>query len=260
MTERYFLYIDILGFRNLMKENGKIEELYRRIDRLNVHTDKDFTAILFSDTLLVYAHEFWNAAPSQALMWLIEFSQNLHYELMSQDIYFRSYITFGDFTHEKKKNIDYYYGDALVKCYEVEKTLKCAGTFLDTSLEKHCDIFKFHRYSEQASFVHVMQSLDDVSFRYEDYPITGEYVQATGMEPWIAYMFHYMKTVWTHSQNTQLDQGTRQKFQNTWLMLSKQHDGLCRKLVETNFDFKQVVELDWAPEFSKIGTEDGAWE
>tara|TARA_B100001057_G_scaffold197286_1_gene197968 strand:+ start:404 stop:1186 length:783 start_codon:yes stop_codon:yes gene_type:complete len=260
MPERYFLYIDILGFRELMKTPDRVEELYRRIARLNVHTDDDFTAILFSDTLLVYAHEIWNGAPSQALMWLIEFSQNLHYELFSQDIYFRSFITYGEFKHEQKGSIEYYYGDALLRCYDVEKDLKCAGTFLDRKLETYCDIFHFTPYTKDASFVHVMQTLDDVSLPHEFYPISGEHLEMTGMEPWVAYMFYYMRNIWQNSQSLSLPEHVRQKFQNTWLCLSAKHAGLCRALVEADFIFENVVELDWAQEFAKIGTEDGAWE
>ena len=105
-----------------------------------------------------------------------------------------------------------------------------------------------------------MQTLDDVSLPHEFYPISGEHLEMTGMEPWVAYMFYYMRNIWQNSQSLSLPEHVRQKFQNTWLCLSAKHVGLCRALVEADFIFENVVELDWAQEFAKIGTEDGAWE
>jgi len=259
MADRFFLYIDILGFRQLMKRSEKIEELYRRIDRLNVHSDDDFTAILFSDTLLVYAHEIWNEAPNRALMWLTEFAQNLFYELAAEDVHFRAFITHGDFNHKKLGNVEYYYGDALVHCYEQEKKIKCSGVFIDDSIVKHSDIFKTNRYSKNAHFAHIMQHLDDISYDYESYPISGEYLEATGMEWWVAYLLVYLKNIWSHSQDLSLSDGARQKYQNTWLMISQQHDGLLRRLVETKFEWSNVVEMDWTEPMSRIGTKEGAW-
>ena len=67
MVQRLFLYIDILGFKDLVKSGSRVEELYRRIDRLNVHTDRDFTCIVFSDTILVYGHDGWLKHPGDAI-------------------------------------------------------------------------------------------------------------------------------------------------------------------------------------------------
>jgi len=36
MAERLFLYIDILGFSELIKDLPKVEQIYAIIDRLNV--------------------------------------------------------------------------------------------------------------------------------------------------------------------------------------------------------------------------------
>jgi hypothetical protein len=52
--ERFFLYIDILNFSNLIKQRGRVEELYDIIDSLNVHRHHAFTTVIFSDTILVY--------------------------------------------------------------------------------------------------------------------------------------------------------------------------------------------------------------
>lgn len=59
MSERLFLYIDILGFKDLVQSGFDIREVYRRIDSLNAHSDRDFTCIVFSDTIFVYGDEGW---------------------------------------------------------------------------------------------------------------------------------------------------------------------------------------------------------
>ena len=53
MSERLFLYIDILGFKDLVQSGFDIRKVYRRSDSLNAHSDRDFTCIVFSDTILV---------------------------------------------------------------------------------------------------------------------------------------------------------------------------------------------------------------
>lgn len=62
MAERFFLYIDILGFKELINDKSAVTELYQIIDSLNVHGDGDFTCIVFSDTIVVYASEVWLGA------------------------------------------------------------------------------------------------------------------------------------------------------------------------------------------------------
>ena len=55
MTDRYLLYIDVLGFSALIDEGlGKINDLYEVIASLNVHRHDAFKVIVFSDTILVY--------------------------------------------------------------------------------------------------------------------------------------------------------------------------------------------------------------
>lgn len=259
MAERFFLYIDILGFKGLVKSGFDVDEIYRRIDHMNVHTDRDFTSIVFSDTILVYAADGWLRYPNEALMWLIEFAQDLFYNLISLDVHIRAYITKGDFKHKELKHIEAYYGDALIECYEREKMIKCTGVFLDANLAKFSDIFYLTRYDKFSYFVHVMQHLRDISVAYDIYPIDGWPLEATGMEWWTAYLLKYLKNVHEHANDAGLDVSVRLKYQNAWKMISDRHDGLCRRLVEANFDFGKVVKLDWSEKLRCIGTEDGAF-
>jgi len=260
MTERYFLYIDVLGFKDLVRSGFDISELYRRIDRLNVHTDRDFTCIVFSDTILVYGSKTWERYPNQALMWLIEFAQDLFYNLISLDIHVRAYITKGDFEHHHLKHIESYYGSALIDCYEREKTIKCTGVFLDSRLASFSDVFHLTQYDRQSHFVHVMQHLDDVSQPYELYPMEGWMLEATGMEWWTAYLLKYLQNIYRHGNNNAFSDTVRLKYRNAWAMIASRHDGLCRRLIEADFEFGKVIKLDWSEKLRRIGTKDGAFE
>ena len=53
VDEKLFLYIDILGFSDIVENGERIDALFAEIDRLNVHIDKGFRTIVFSDTVRV---------------------------------------------------------------------------------------------------------------------------------------------------------------------------------------------------------------
>lgn len=259
MPERFFLYIDILGFKELIKSGDDLSELFQIVDRLNVHKRADFKSIVFSDTILVYGSEDWAKAPNEAVMWLIEFAQDLFYRLIVKNIHFRAYITTGNFHHYELKNIEVFYGEALVDCYEREKEIKCTGVFLDEHLAKFSDIFHLTRYDENSYFVHVMQHLDQVSVPYQDYPIVGERIKETTMEWWIAYLLFYTRNIYGFASDVNLADSVRIKYKNTWNMIATRHPGLVRICVETGFNFRAVANLDWTEPFRRIGTDKGSW-
>ncbi len=193
------------------------------------HSDRDFTCIVFSDTILVYGSDAWTKYPSQALMWLIEFAQDLFYRLVSLDVQIRAYVTRGDFEHHRLKNIEAYYGPALIDCYEREKAIKCTGVFLDSRLAALSDIFHLTPYDEHAYFVHVMQHLDDVSRKYDQYPMPGGPLEDTGMEWWTAYLLKYLQNIYHHINDAALPEEVRLKYRNAWTMIASRHEGLCRR-------------------------------
>lgn len=259
MSERLFLYIDILGFKELIQSGFDVSLIYERINDLNVHSDRDFGCIVFSDTILVHADEAWLKHPSSGIMWLIEFAQDLFYRLISIDVHIRAYITKGNFEYHKLENLEAYYGEALIKCYEREKEIKCTGVFLDKDLAPYSDIFKLTKYDDKSYYVHVMQHLDDISWEYKHYPLSGEMLLATGMEWWVAYLLIYMKNTFSHANDKKLSDSVRLKHQNAWKMISAQHPGLTKRLEEADFDFGRVVDIDWSEPLRRIGTKEGAW-
>ena len=85
MKNKYLLYLDILGFSQLVEHSPKtIREIYKIIDSLNVHTHDVFHTIVFSDTILVYN----KVAPGSRddheylVMNSIEFAQDLLYRFI----------------------------------------------------------------------------------------------------------------------------------------------------------------------------------
>jgi hypothetical protein len=91
MTDRYLLYIDILGFSDLVAgSDPKIHDLYEVIASLNVHDHPSFRAIIFSDTILVYNVEGQDTRSDRSylVMYLCEFAQDLQHRLTAKDIFF----------------------------------------------------------------------------------------------------------------------------------------------------------------------------
>src|SRR4051812_2952444 len=98
MTDKYLLYIDFLGFADLVKSNpAEIEKLYSIINSLNVHQHNTFKTIVFSDTILVYnIHDPKNKFEHEYLvMYACEFVNDLLYRLTDKDRYFRAILTYG---------------------------------------------------------------------------------------------------------------------------------------------------------------------
>ena len=108
MKDRCLLYIDILGFADLVSEsNARIQDLYEIIASLHVHDHPSFKAIIFSDTILVYNVEGDDTRRDRSylVMYLCEFAQDLQRRLTEKDIFFRGVSVRGYFTHYELNQI-----------------------------------------------------------------------------------------------------------------------------------------------------------
>ena len=76
---KLLLYIDILGFSDLVKRGGAVDDLYQTIDGLNVHQHQSFNTIVFSDTILVYnnVHPIDVSKYRIAVMYMCEFARKI---------------------------------------------------------------------------------------------------------------------------------------------------------------------------------------
>jgi len=156
---RDFLYIDILGFSNMVqKQPCKIFKIFQIIDGLSVYRHYAFKTIVFSDTILVF-NDKDNAPNHYYVTYLIEFAQQLFYRLLSIGVYFKGLITYGEFNFEQMNNIQAYWGEALIETYRDEKDLKGFGLFVNKKLSADIVIFdKLDNIDSKYDFILLCQS------------------------------------------------------------------------------------------------------
>ena len=73
------MYLDFLGFTELIKDKSRVIELFSIIDDLHAHKDPNYKVIVFSDTMLIYnsinpKNDWYKKIE---LMYLIEFARDL---------------------------------------------------------------------------------------------------------------------------------------------------------------------------------------
>lgn len=158
---RNFLYIDILGFSEMVqKQPSKIEKIFQIIDGLSVYKHYAFETIVFSDTILVFNKKD-NAPNHYYITYLIEFAQQLFYRLLSIGVYFKGVITYGEFNFKSMNNIQAYWGDALIETYNDANLLQGFGLFVNKKLS--VDIVTFDK-------------LDNVDSKYDYILLCQSYI------------------------------------------------------------------------------------
>ena len=101
MTEKSFLYIDILGFSKMTNNSpNKIEQVFQILDSIKVHRHFAFKTIVFSDTILVF-NEDDSRSDDYYVTYLCEFVQDLFYRTIYLNVFFRAVITKGEFKYQK---------------------------------------------------------------------------------------------------------------------------------------------------------------
>lgn len=262
MSEKFLLYIDILGFTELVVKRGNVDRLYNIIDDLNAHRHQDFKTIVFSDTILVYniPEARSNFHVSYDLMYMCEFAKDLFYRCISMDVHIRGYITYGDFNHNPLKNIEAFYGEALIDAHNAEKKIQCSGLFMDNAVCTYSDIFELTPFNEQCQFVHIMQTLRHISWRRQEYPMPPELIIDTDLLYLVAYDIYYLERIHHHMNDALLAPRVRQKYLRTWKMLKRRHPGLLDVLADNNFNPRAVSDFDWSEAMGRIGTPSGFWE
>lgn len=262
MTKHLFLYLDILGFTELLSDPEDVEDLYGVIDSLNVFKHNAFECIVFSDTLLIYdptPADTGNIEQIQtSIMWLCEFAQYLMYRLISTDRHYRALLSMGEFKAANLKNFQYFYGEALVETHNYEKRIQSTGLYMHSSLTAYSNIFKVTPYDSTYSYVFLTQDLNTISDTFvTDSPSSHAYVvKSQGLEGMYVYNFVYLKNIYTHMNNTALSGAVRTKYINTWHMLSVRYQEIMAILVANKFDPTCIIDLDWAPWLQRVKDRD----
>ena len=97
--DKVFLYIDILGFKQLVESKPEIvQKVFTSINELHVHKNTEFQTIVFSDTVLIF-NKTSNHSQHFYVTYHIEYTQQLFYMLASLNVFFRSILSVGDFNY-----------------------------------------------------------------------------------------------------------------------------------------------------------------
>jgi hypothetical protein len=259
MNSTLFLYLDILGFKQLIRDSEKIDWLFMQLDDARIHQDSNYRSIVFSDTLIAYNTKIIRSREAKTIevMFLIELVQEFLSRLVGSGISFRAIITEGDFQYKRLHNIDAYYGQALVKACEDEKEIGSTGLYLDHSLSDFNSIFKTCRYSDRYDFVFVTQKLYEIEGSTSDYygdkvvirgcklpipnDILGDYDELGSR---LYEEVIHLRDIF-HGLNTHQDEKVRSKYCENWKMYETQYPNVTRCLCESNFDPRCLTDLDW---------------
>jgi hypothetical protein len=258
MQSTLFLYIDILGFSDLIKDTTRVERLFKIIDNARLHRDSNYRTIVFSDTIVAYNTHSNLTGKSKAteLMFLIELTQELFLRLVGSDIFFRAVITEGSFQHKKLKYVKAFYGQALIDTYRAEKNLIAIGLFLDNKLRRFNQFFRWRPFSPQFDFIYLTQHTtnlmppaEDLTSHAElladpDFPLTGLALTELVAEFQIYPEILHFRDVY-NQMNTHPDPNVRAKHLATWNMYCLGYPKLMRSLVDHEFAPEGLAELDW---------------
>ncbi len=248
-NEKYLLYIDILGFSNLVKDNSdKLQELFKILDSLNVHMHDAFKTIVFSDTILVFnKHTPINQHDHEyCIMYACEFVQDLFLRSVSLGIQFRAILTYGEFHYEKMTNIEAYHGKSLVGAYNKEKEIDGMGLFIDKTLLSNCRFFATASFDLDLDFVFLTTTLERICITYDlDFPIDKSMVDGTDEFSDFPSEVKYLQTL-KENLGTQSDPKIKGKYIKTYNFYKTRYPKHLLELEEANFDFKILSpSADW---------------
>lgn len=135
---RYLLFLDILGFSELIKQRGRDEVLRVINEALSVlghwvSRNHEFSTIYFSDTFLVY--QVTNGYRKWAFLDIYVMGAMILTSLLAKRIPVRGAITFGEFEvfgqHAGTHQV--YFGRALVEAHEAERRENWVGISIQPS-------------------------------------------------------------------------------------------------------------------------------
>jgi hypothetical protein len=250
--KRFLLYIDVLGFAEMTRrEPRKVARLYAILDSLNVHRHETFKTIVFSDTVLVYNPELATSDEDRSyLVWyLIEFAEDLHHRLTGQEIYFRAIVTTGNFSHHPLKNIECFFGEALVSAYLREKQIPSIGFFIDNECNKYNKYFRVAQFDNDCHFVYLNRSLETLDQSAGgEYPFTDRSFGLEDETPYAPWQVRFLKDVY-ENMRTHRSPSVRTKFLTAWDFYSKRYPRMTQELVRNAFSLAALGPTGaWASE------------
>lgn len=246
---KYLLYIDILGFSQLVEKNyGKVKKLFKIIDQLNVHRHGAFKTVVFSDTILT----FNNVAPKDPadheylVMYACEFVQDLLLRSTDLQIQFRAVLTYGDFFYQRLQNVEEYHGKGLIKAYCQEKQISGIGMFIDKKLLTYNKIYRTLQFDEDFHFVFLTQALERLNaYGIPSFPIHERFFEDTLEFSFIDRELKVLKTI-KENMDCQTDSKIRGKYLQTYHLYKLRYGTLIDFFEKNNFDFRAInPDADW---------------
>jgi hypothetical protein len=241
MPNKYLLYIDILGFSDLVQRDPRqVEKIYGVLDSLNVHRHNVFHTIVFSDTVLVYnrvnpkpndrqAHEY--------LVWYsIEFAEDLHHRLTGQDVYFRAVLVRGKFQHYALSHIDCFFGKALIDAHVREKNIPSIGLFIDSACNNYNRFFRTEPFGNDLHFVYLNRAVENL---HQDThgAVPVDPILLDNNYPYIVWQVRFLRDV-HNMMRTHPDPRVRAKFLTTWDFYRRRYPQILAVLEEGGFNMK----------------------
>jgi hypothetical protein len=252
MTDKFLLYIDILGFTEMVrKEPRKIARIYSILDRLNVHRHPAFKSIVFSDTVLVY-----NIEPAtdddqrRYFVWyLTEFAEDLHHRLTGQDVYFRATLVAGDFSHYHLNHVECFYGTALISAYLGEKDIPSVGLFMARECEQYNQFFRLAPFNDEFSFVYLNRALEQLNQHVAgSFPVDDFEMQIGDIAPYITWQVRFLKDI-HHHMRKHSEPRVRSKFLTAWDMHKRRYPRMLEVLESNSFS---ACSLGLAPDWAEL--------
>jgi hypothetical protein len=255
MKEKYLLYIDVLGFSELVKSEQRTRELYEIIDSLNVHNHDVFQTIVFSDTILVYNKKppFDQEAAEYIVWYATEFAEDLHFRLIGKDLYFRAMLTFGPFDHYHLKHTECFFGQALINAYQSEKHAPITGLLIDKECHRLLRFFESERFDENWHFVYLertFESLLDMS--YGRLPVDRDIYCEGESVPYLLWALKYIQNIYLQMRKHPSPL-VRTKFLATWDFYQRRYGFILDALVTSNFSPEPLCpSFNWTPLVTKF--------
>jgi len=250
MKKKFLLYIDILGFSQLIKSEDRTRDLYEIIDSLNVHNHDVFQTIVFSDTILVYNKKppLDKKAAEYIVWYATEFAEDLHFRLIGKGLYFRAMLTYGEFEHYHLKNTECFFGQALVNAYQSEKNVPVTGLLVDKESHGLLQFFKSEKFDRNWHFVYLERTFEQLlKMSYGSLPIHREIYCEGENVPYLLSALTFMQNIYTQMRQHP-SPGVRTKFLTTWDFYHRRYGSILDALVASDFSPDPLCpEYNWAP-------------